>query len=157
MGFLIVIATLVYITYDWVSVKKNKNWPVSLSDTYYLWPKWVFPSVMTLVGFSLLPVWLDATEGSSLQFLSFLSCISFIFVGCFPNFRNDKGEYKKHVICAYLAAATALLSLIFVLGYLWLFLIFLVLNYLSDFKGFKEHYVYHIEDALIISVLLSII
>lgn len=157
MKFLIVIATLVYITYDWVSVKKNKNWPVSLSDTYYLWPKWVFPSVMTLVGFSLLPVWLDATEGSSLQFLSFLSCISFIFVGCFPNFRNDKGEYKKHVICAYLAAATALLSLIFVLGYWWLFLIFLVLNYLSDFKGFKEHYIYHIEDAIIISVLLSII
>lgn len=157
MKFLIVIATLVYIAYDWVSVKKNKNWPVTLSDTYYLWPKWVFPSVMTLVSFSMLPVWLDATEGSSLQFLSFLSCISFIFVGCFPNFRNDKGEYKKHVICAYLAAATALLSLIFVLGYWWLFLIFLVLNYLSDIKGFKEHYIYHIEDALIISVLLSII
>ena len=36
MKFLIVIATLVYIAYDWASVKKNKNWPVSLSDTYYL-------------------------------------------------------------------------------------------------------------------------
>ena len=157
MKFLIIIATLVYIAYDWVSVKKNKDWPVSLSDTYYLWPKWVFPSVMTLVGFSLLPVWLDATEGSSLQFLSFFSCISFIFVGCFPNFRNDKGEYKKHVICAYLAAATALLCLMFVLNTWWIFPIFLLVNCLSDIKGFKEHYIYHIEDAIIISVLLSII
>ena len=73
MKFLIVLATLVYIAYDWASVKKNKNWPESLSATYYLWPKWVFPLVMTLVGFSMLPVWLEATEGSNLQFLSFLS------------------------------------------------------------------------------------
>ena len=157
MKFLIVIATLIYIAYDWASVKKNKNWPESLSATYYLWPKWVFPSVMTLVGFSLLPVWLEATAGSKLQFLSFLSCLSVIFMGCAPDYRNDKGEYRVHMVCAYVACATALLSLIFVLGYWWLFLIFLVLNYLSDFKGFKEHYIYHIEDAIIISVLLSII
>ena len=82
MKFLIVLATLVYIAYDWASVKKNKDWPESLSATYYLWPKWIFPSVMTLVGFSLLPVWLEATEGSNLQFLSFLSCLSIIFIGC---------------------------------------------------------------------------
>jgi len=157
MKFLIVIATLVYIVYDWASVKKNKDWPESLSATYYLWPKWVFPSVMILVGFSLLPVWLEATAGSNLQFLSFLSCLSVIFMGCAPDYRNDKGEYRVHMVCAYVACAAALLSLIFVLGYWWLFLIFLVLNYLSDFKGFKEHYVYHIEDAIIISVLLSII
>ena len=157
MKFLIVLAALVYIIYDWVSVKKNKDWPETLSDTYYLWPKWVFPLVMTLVGFSMLPVWLDATEGSSLQFLSFFSCISFIFVGCVPDFRNDKGEYKIHVVCGYLAAATALLSLMFVLNTWWIFLIFLLVNYLSDIKDFKEHYIYHIEDAIIISVLLSII
>ena len=157
MKLLIILITLVYIAYDWVSVKKNKDWPVSLSATYYLWPKWVFPSVMTLVGFSLLPVFLEATKGSDLQFLSFLSCISIIFIGFAPDYKNDKGEYKVHMLCAYIACATALLSLIFVLGYWWLFLIFLLLNYLSDIKGFKEHYVYHVEDALIISLLLSII
>ena len=157
MKFLIVLAALVYIIYDWVSVKKNKDWPETLSDTYYLWPKWVFPSVMTLVGFSLLPVWLEATEVSNLQFLSFFSCIGLIFVGCVPDFRNDKGEYNIHVICGYLAAATALLSLMFVSNTWWIFPIFLLVNYLSDFKRFKEHYIYHIEDAIIISVLLSII
>ena len=157
MKFLIVLATLVYIAYDWASVKKNKDWPVSLSATYYLWPKWVFPSVMTLVGFSMLPVWLDATAGSNLQFLSFLSCVSLIFVGCTPDYKNDKGQYNIHVICGYLAAATALLSLMFVLNTWWIFLIFLLINNLSDIKRFKEHYIYHIEDAIIISVLLSII
>lgn len=157
MEFLIVIATLVYIVYDWISVKKNKDWPESLSATYYLWPKWVFPSVMTLVGFSLLPVWLEATAGSNLQFLSFLSCISIVFIGFNPNYKNDKNEYKIHMICAYIACATALLSLIFVLGYWWLLLIFLLLNYLSDIKGFKKHWTYHLEDALIISLLLSIL
>ena len=157
MKFLIVLITLVYIVYDWASVKKNKDWPESLSATYYLWPKWVFPSVMVLVGFSLLPVWLEATAGSNLQFLSFLSCLSVIFMGCAPDYRNNKGEYKVHMVCAYIACATALLSLIFVLGYWWIFLIFLLVNYLSDIKRFKEHYVYHVEDAIIISVLLSII
>ena len=101
MKFLIVLATLVYIAYDWASVKKNKDWPETLSDTYYLWPKWVFPSVMTLVGFSMLPVWLDATEGSNLQFLSFFSCMCLIFVGCAPDYKNDKGQYNIHVICGY--------------------------------------------------------
>jgi hypothetical protein len=157
MKFLIVLATLVYIAYDWVSVKKNKDWPKSLSATYYLWPKWVFPSVMTLIGFSMLPVWLDATAGSNLQFLSFLSCISFIFVGCAPDFRNDENQNKIHMICAYLAAGASLLSLIFVVGNWWIFPIFLILNFLSDFKRFKEHWLYHVEDAIIISVLLSII
>ena len=157
MEILVSIAFFVYIVYEAVSSRKNKSYPKSLSDTYYLWPKWVFPSVMTLIGFSMLPIWLDATEGSNLQFLSFFSCISFIFVGCVPDFRNDKGEYKIHVICGYLAAATALLSLMFVLNTWWIFLIFLLVNYLSDVKSFKEHYIYHVEDAIIISVLLSII
>lgn len=157
MKFLIVLATLVYIVYDWISVKKNKDWPESLSATYYLWPKWVFPSVMTLIGFSLLPVWLEATAGSNLQFLSFLSCVSIVFIGFNPNYKNDKNEYNIHMICAYIACATALLSLIFVLGYWWLFLIFLLLNYLSDIKEFKKHWTYHLEDALIISLLLSIL
>ena len=157
MELLVSIAFLVYIIYEAMSSYKNKGYPKSLSETYYLWPKWVFPSVMTLVGSSMLPVWLETTEGSSLQFLSFFSCIGLIFVGCVPDYRNDKGEYQIHVICGYLAAATALLSLIFVLNTWWIFLISLLVNYLSDIKRFKEHYVYHVEDAIIISVLLSII
>lgn len=157
MEILVCIVILIYIVYDWESVRRNKDWPVSLSETYYLWPKWVFPTVMTLVGLCLLPTWLEATEGSNLQFLSFISCISIIFTGLAPDYKNDKGQYKVHMLCAYIACAAALLSLIFVLGNWWIFPIALLINIIPDIKGLKEHYIYHIEDAIIISVLLSVV
>ena len=157
MEILVCIVTLIYIVYNGESIRKNKGSPETLSDTYYLWPKWVFPLVMTVAGFSMLPTWLETTTGSNLQFLSFFSCISLIFVGFVPDFRNDKGQYKIHVLFGYLAVGAALLSLMFVLGNWWIFPIILLLNYLSDIKGFREHYIYHIEDAIIFSVLLSII
>ena len=157
MEFLVIIAGFIYIIYDIMSFRKNKGFPVSLSDTYYLWPKWVFPAMMAMVGFTMLPSWLEVTEGSSLQFLSFLSCVCFIFVGCFPNFRNDKGEYKKHVICAYLAAGFAALSLIFVLGGWYWFVIWLSINILTDLKGCKKSIIYHLEDSVIMAVFCSIL
>ena len=157
MEILVYIVILIYIVYDWESVRRNKDWPVSLSETYYLWPKWVFPTVMTLVGLCLLPTWLKAAEGSNLQFLSFISCISIMFIGFAPDYKNDKGQYKVHMLCAYIACAAALLSLIFVLGNWWIFPIALLINIIPDIKRLKEHYIYHIEDAIIISVLLSVI
>ena len=157
MEILVYIVILIYIVYDWESIRKNKDWPVSLSETYYLWPKWVFPTVMTLVGFCLLPTWLEATEGSNLQFLSFISCINIIFIGFAPDYKNDKGQYKVHMLCAYIACAAALLSLIFVLGNWWIFPIALLISIIPDIKRLKEHYIYHIENAIIFSVLLSVI
>ena len=61
------------------------------------------------------------------------------------------------MLCAYIACAAALLSLIFVLGNWWVFPIALLINIIPDIKRLKEHYIYHIEDAIIISVLLSIV
>jgi hypothetical protein len=153
MEILVYIVTLIYIVYNWESVRKNKGYPASLSATYYLWPKWVFPTVMSLIGFGLLPVWLEMTD----SFLSFLACVGLIFVGISPDYRNDEQENKVHHGFAYLAAAAALLSLMFVLGTWWIFPIAVVIKYLLDIKEFKKHYLYHIEDALIISILLSII
>lgn len=157
MEILVWIAGLVYITYEAASNWKNKGYPETLSDTYYIWPNWVFPTVMGLVGFSMLPNWLDVTANSSLQFLSFLSCVGLIFVGSAPDYKNDKGQYNIHVICAYLAAGAAILSMIFVIGGWYWIPIWLSLNYLSDMKDFKKHYIYHIEDALIMSLLMNIL
>ena len=155
MEILSIIAFVIYILYVGYTITKH-GYPESLSDTYYLYPKWVFPALMTIIGFTLLPHWLDMTEGSNFQFLSFLACVSFIFVGCFPDFKNDKGEYKKHVICAYLAAGFACLSIIFVMdGWFWLPL-WLLICYLTDRKHFSEHKIFHLEDAVIMSVFLSI-
>ena len=157
MEILVSIAFFVYIVYEAVSSWKNKGFPVSLSDTYYLWPKWVFPALMTMIGFCLLPTWLDATMNSSLQFLSFLSCTSLIFVGCFPDFRKDKRDYEMHHWFAYIAAAAAVISLIFVLGGWYWFVIWLSINILTDLKGCKKSIIYHLEDAVIMSVFCSIL
>ena len=157
MELLVSIAFFVYIIYEAMSSYKNKGYPKSLSDTYYLWPKWVFPALMTMIGFCMLPTWLDATVNSPLQFLSFLSCMSFIFVGCFPDFRKNKEEYKMHSWCAYLAAATAVISLIFVMGGWYWIPIWIILNFLFDMKGFKQNYLYHLEDAAIMSVFMNIL
>lgn len=157
MELLVIIAGAIYIIYDIMSFKKNKGFPVSLSDTYYLWPKWVFPAMMTMVGFCILPTWLDMTAGSNFQFLSFLACVSFIFVGCFPNFRNDKQERKMHEWFAYSAAALACLSVIFVMdGWFWL-PIWLIINLLTDLKGCRKSIIYHLEDSVIMSVFCSIL
>ena len=157
MEILVSIAFFVYIVYEAMSSSKNKGYPKSLSATYYLWPKWVFPALMTMVGFCLLPTWLDATVNSPLQFLSFFSCVSLIFVGCFPDFRKDKREYNIHSWCAYLAAATAVISLIFVMGGWYWLPIWIILNFLFDMKGFKDHIIYHLEDAVIMSVFMNIL
>ena len=157
MELLVNIAFFVYIIYEAMSSYKNKGYPRSLSETYYLWPKWVFPTIMTMIGFCMLPTWLDATVNSPLQFLSFLACISFIFVGCAPDFRGDKTEYKIHTWCAYLAAAAAIISLIFVLGGWYWIPIWLIINILTDLKGFKKHITYHLEDTALMSVFCSIL
>ena len=157
MEALIYIAATIYLIYNTATILKNGDLTETLSDTYYVWPKWVFPLVMTILGFSMLPVWLEATINSPLQFLSFLSCASFIFVGFVPNFRNDKEEYKIHVTCGYLATGIALLSLILVLGNWEIFPALLLASYILDFGEFRKHYIYHIENSLIVSILLSII
>ena len=157
MIYLAIISFVVFLIYSVISIAKNKEIPDNLSDTYYLYPKWVFPIVMVFMAFTLLPCWLEITEGKTGQFLSFLSCVGLLFVASAPDYKNDKGQYKVHMLCAYIACAAALLSLIFVLGNWWIFPIALLINIIPDIKRLKEHYIYHIEDAIIISVLLSII
>ena len=73
MLYLSIAILIVLAGYIIASIIKGQEFPVSLSDTYYLWPKWVFPTVMTYTGIGLLPCWLEITEGHPLQFLVFLS------------------------------------------------------------------------------------
>ena len=57
--------------------------PKSLSDTYYLFKernstlKFLFPSMMTLLTFFLMPAWLEMSEGSPFQFTAFLSAAGY--------------------------------------------------------------------------------
>ena len=46
MLYLSIAILIILFGYVIASIIKGKKLPVSLSDTYYLWPKWVFPTVM---------------------------------------------------------------------------------------------------------------
>lgn len=148
---LLLLLTTIYI---WVSAYKLNAIPESLSATYYLWPSWVFPFFMATSGIILLPYWLEATKDSNWQFLSFISCISFIFIGCVPNYRKD--DLKIHMIAAYIAAFAALLSMSLVLN--WEILVGIALaQFLINFKEIKTKYIYLLETTILYSLYISLI
>lgn len=157
MLYLSIAVLVVLFGYVITSIIKSKELPLTLSDTYYLWPKWVFPTVMTYTGFGLLPCWLEITEGHPLQFLVFLSCAGFVFVGAAPNFRNDKLEYSIHVKAAYISAFTAFLALSFIMYEWWYPFYVTALLFLIFFRNIKTHYIFLLELAILESVVGSVL
>ena len=103
--------------------------PKSLSMTYYLFKdrenvlKYLFPSMMTLLGVFLMPCWIEMSEGSPFQFLAFLSAASLLFVAFAPAFKESDLENNVHQISAYCCAAFAMLWIIFVTPYWYVILI----------------------------------
>lgn len=157
MLYLSIAVLVVLFGYIIASIIKSKELPVSLSDTYYLWPKWVFPTVMIYSGLGLLPCWLEITEGHPLQFLVFLSCAGFIFVGTAPNFRNDKLEYSIHSKACYTATFASILALSFIM-YKWWYPFYVTAGvFIMFFRKIKTHYIFLLELAILESVIISVI
>ena len=157
MLYLSIVISVVLFGYIIASIIKSKKLPVSLSDTYYLWPKWVFPTVMTITGFGLLPCWLEITEGHPLQFLVFLSCAGLIFVGAAPNFKYDKLENSIHMKAAYIASFSAVLALSFIM-YEWWYPFYVTAGvFIMFFRKIKTHYIFLLELAILESVIGSVI
>lgn len=142
-----------------------KKPPHSLSGTYYMYKevkerlKYLFPIIMFSVSGLLIPVWLEATEGSNLQFLSFLTCAAIMFVGAAPNFKGIGVENVVHIVSAVIAAVCAMLWCIFVVGsgiiivgYLLLFF-----NLALCTNSLKTSYVFWLEMAAFISLFTSLI
>jgi len=153
---LLIISFILFILYTCVSVYKEKSLPISLSDTYYLWPKWMFPILMVIIAFSALPYWLDITVHTNYQFLSFLACSGLLFVACAPNFRKDRNHYPIHIICAYLAAATAVLSLTFVTSNWYMFFEILIIYGLLNYNSIKTSYIWIVEISIILATYCNI-
>lgn len=152
---LVVLSAIIYMLYICHTIYKIKKIPKSLSDTYYAHVSWLFPTVMTLTGMLLLPHWLDVTKDSNLQFLSFLACIGIIFVGTAPDFKNDNNEYIIHMVCAYLAAGFAVVSIVFVMGN-WVYIpIILLFSVIYD-REFWENKVFHLENSIILSLFFNL-
>lgn len=151
----------IYIIYNIISVYKNKKIPNNLSDTYYIWPKWVFPVVMMLISWTLMPNLLDLTEGSNWQFLSFLTCMGLTFIGLSSDYLDNKLDYKVHSICAYVIALTSILLIILVVHKYLLLLDILIkiiiLSLIFTKKYIKDCWLYWLETSLFLSVYLSFI
>lgn len=139
--------------------------PKSLSMTYYLFKdrvdslKWLFPGMMTLLGVFLIPCWIEISEGSNFQFLSFLSAASLMFVAFAPVFLDSKMENIIHQVSAYCCATFVLLWIILVTPYWYVILIVLgfvaVLAYVT--KTWKTGYIYWLELVAFLSTFISII
>lgn len=157
MIWLTISSGLILLSYILASVIKGKGTPISLSDTYYLWPKWVFPTVMTFTAFTLLPCWLELTKDSYWQFASFLACAGFIFVGTAPDFRNDKGEYNIHVVCAYLAATASIISVTLAIDEWWRIPYNIAISFLCFLWEIKTKYLFILEWGILLAVYSAVI
>lgn len=147
----IIIATLIYVLYNVVSVKIF-GVPESLSNTYYLYKeKWgfgfLFPIMMLLVVGFMMPAWIVLSEGSVFQFLSFLAPACLVFVGTAPAFKTYGLENKVHSYSAYIAAACSLLWVVLVTHLWWVIPIWIgIIGLLSlSSKTLKSCLVYWLE------------
>ena len=139
--------------------------PESLSKTDYLFKersnvlKCLFPSMMTLLGIFLMPCWIEISEGSPFQFMSFLSAASLLFVAFAPAFLDSDLEHKVHYISAICCAVFAMLWIILVTPYWYIILIiFGVFSILAIVtKTIKSGYIYWLEIVAFMSTFIAII
>ncbi len=84
----------------------------SLSETFYLLRRnfqmgWLFQVGLGVPVALLLPVWLETSERSDFQFLSFLAPASLLFVVAAPHFKEEF-EGKVHGVAAIFGALCSL-------------------------------------------------
>lgn len=143
----------IFLLYIVISLCVFQKIPESLSNTYYMykekgeWLKYLFPVMMFSVAGLLMPAWLEATEGSYLQFLSFLTCASIMFVGAVPNFKSIGIESTIHTVAAIFATVCSILWSILVVG-CWLPIIGWLIIFISIAgftKTLKSAYIFWLE------------
>lgn len=139
--------------------------PKSLSMTYYLFKeranvlKCLFPCMMTMLTIMLMPCWIQISEGSPFQFMSFLSAAGILFVGAAPAFLESSLENMVHQVSAYLCAAFAMLWIVLVTPYWYIILIVLAVVAIVAFvtKTWKTGYIYWLETVAFVSTFISIV
>lgn len=157
-------AILIFVAYNIVALALF-GVPKSLSMTYYLFKgkqnslKCLFPIMIVLICMLLIPAWIELSEGSDFQFLSFLAPAALMFVGFTPAF-NDADMYKTiHNVAAYSCALFAMLWIILVacLGIIIPIVLVVIAIIAIITKTWKTCYVYWLEMVAFISLFISII
>lgn len=162
--YIILTAFLIYLGYNIVALSLF-GVPESLSNTFYLykekkeWQKILFPIMMVSMAMFLLPAWLEISNNSDLQFMSFLAASGIIFTGSAPSFKTCKLESKIHTISAISAAIFALLWIIFVANLWYIIVIWFVAILITAISTntIKSAYVYWLETIAFMSTFTSII
>ena len=139
--------------------------PKSLSSTYYLFKdrldslKVLFPTTMLLMTLFLAPCWIEISEGSNFQFLSFLSVAGMAFVGMTPAFKDCESTELVHDVSAYLSAAFSLLWIFLVTPYWYIPIIMLIvfggISYVT--KTWKTAYIFWLENIVITSTFIAML
>jgi hypothetical protein len=155
---LTLISFAIFLAYNILAISLFKV-PHSLSNTFYLfkekkpWTAFLFPIMMVSCAFLLLPSWLELSEGSPFQFLSFFAPIGIIFTGTAPAFKSSKLENAVHLISAIFAAAMALLWIILVAKMWYIIVIWTIIIALIAFitKTYKSSVTYWLEQIAFMS------
>lgn len=111
------------ICFSYIIFILTKTVPESLSATNYMFKKKYFRPYCVLVAMTLLPPWLEITDGYNCQFLAFLACAGLLFVGGSADYREDKFVYNLHFICAYIACLASIIGIIVLTSFWYLVLI----------------------------------
>lgn len=161
-----IISFLIFISYIVAAIVVFKTVPKSLSETYYMYQnkkkglEWLFPSLILIMVATLMPSWIELSEGSNWQFLSFLCPASLLFVGAAPAFRSCDIESKVHTYSATLAAIFGLLWIILFIPYgMWIILgsVLVILALSLSTKTLKSSFTFWLEMVAFLSVYIGII
>lgn len=109
---LVSLSALILFGYTFISVLISNKQLDSLSESYYTHKKqfnkgWLFQVNILFTVLLLLPAWLEISEGSTFQFLTFLAPVSLAFVAAAPNYKS-RSEGKIHFISALITLIISL-------------------------------------------------
>ena len=100
---LLIISFWVIAAYTAAVCIKAKGVPYSISATYYaIEHKGWFRFTMWACPMVLMPVILEVSKPGT-EFLAYLALAGMIVVGCFPDYKADKFQYRGHIAGATMA------------------------------------------------------
>lgn len=100
---LTIISMLVIAAYTAAVCVKTKGVPYSISATFYaIEHKGWFRFTMWVCPMVLMPAILEVSKPGT-EFLAYLALAGMIVVGCFPDYKADKFQYRGHISGATMA------------------------------------------------------
>lgn len=158
INLILILGLMLLLTYSTFSCLLVGRLPISLSETYYdlkgIKKGWYFTLMLLTTAATLLPIWLDKTEGVWYQFLVFIACASVLFVSVTPNYRNGI-ERSVHYISAYLACIAVIVY--HIVNGSWPILIITLIPAIVSIFRYSISFMFFVELSLICSIYLSLL